>query len=179
MISASAIGLIALLVTGCASDPTPEPEPEPEVLSASVAGGRYLDAVCPVNEAWDEADVEIDRLRIAQARGESDTRLFAEAMRRVGQQSAAAAEALDLEDSDEAWPADAETAIGRVEQSLRADAKEAEKAAKLPIGEAAGYAWQGSDAAAASAAEARAALGLPEDAVTACAQWAEQQAAAE
>jgi hypothetical protein len=131
------------------------------VLSATTAGGVYLDAVCPVNAAWDEVDVELDRLRIAVARGgdeEIDTSRFADAMERVAEASSDAGKRLDTE--QQSWPAQAEPAVESVRETLQADRKQALSVAKLDAEEA----------------EARAALGLPEDPVAACAQWEEQQA---
>lgn len=163
---------LALLLAGCA--PEPEARPKAEALSASKAGGVYLDAVCPVNDAWDSVDVEIDRLRVAEGRGETGTSEFADAMRRLSEASLAAADALE---SDEiSWPKDAASEVAAVAKTLRGDAKQAEKAAGLPIAKAVAYEWDGAEEAGADAAAARAALGLPADPASACAQWAEQQA---
>ncbi len=173
--AAAAIGALCCALTGCSGEPEPPPEPEVEVLSASRAGGVYLDAVCPVNAAWDAADVELDRLRVAVGRGEAaqaDTRLFADAMEAVAAASGRAAEGLDTEQQE--WPRSTEAAVEAVRDTLEADRKQAKRVAKLDAGEAVGYAWQGAAESAQAASEARAALGLPEDPVAACAQWEER-----
>lgn len=173
--AAVAAAVALLLLSGCAGDPAAEEEPEPEVLSATKAGGLYLSAVCPVNQAWDEFDVEVDRLRIAQARGERDTDAFSEAMLAVGEASERAAK--QLEPKDKTWPTGAVDEVEAVRDSLRADAKQAEKVAELPIEKATVYVWKDLAEVGRSAAEAREVLGLPADPVAACAQWGEQQAA--
>lgn len=170
---AAASAAAALLLIGCQAAALEEP-PEPEVLSATKAGGLYLSAVCPVNEAWDELDVEVDRLRIAQSRGEDGTEGFSEAMLAVGEASERAAK--QLEPKDRAWPEDAVDEVEAVRDTLRDDAKQAEKVADLPIEKATVYSWKGAADAGVAAAEAREALGLPADAVTACTQWQEQEA---
>ncbi|GAB2551573.1 hypothetical protein [Leucobacter ruminantium] len=168
---------LLLVLGGCAPEPETPAEPEVEVLSATKAGGLYLDAVCPVNEAWGAVDVEIDRLRIAQTRGETGTDDFAEAMRAVGKASEEAAK--QLEPKDRAWPDDATDEIAAVRETLRSDAKQAAKVAAMPIDDVLGYAWKDSAEVGTTAAEARAVLGLPADPVTACAQWEQQRAEAE
>lgn len=149
----------------------PEPAPEPERLTISQAGARYLNAVCPVNSAWDEVDVEIDRLRIAMARdsadSEVDARLFGEAMHELGAASARAE--AELGDESVAWPQGAQHAIAKVRESLTADAEQAETAAAFTAIEASGYSWKGADQLARAAGDARAALDLPEDPEVACA----------
>ncbi|WP_336651284.1 MULTISPECIES: hypothetical protein [unclassified Leucobacter] len=172
------IGVLACLLivgglVGCAS---PEPAPAPEVLSATKAGGVYLDAVCPVNAAWDEADVELDKLRIAVARGgdaKIDTTRFAAAMGRVAEVSAEAGQQLDTE--QQSWPAAAEAPVAEVRKTLQADRKQAVSVAKLDAVAAVGYVWQGAAESGEAAAAARAALGLPADPEAACAQWQAQQ----
>ncbi|MBK0418945.1 hypothetical protein JD276_07845 [Leucobacter sp. CSA1] len=166
-----AAATVALSLAACA----PDPEPEPEVLSVTEAGGVYLEAVCPVNAAWDEADVEIDRLRIGVARGEDfDTAPFAEAMSALADASGEAAEQLDA--GDIVWPEEARDEIEEVRVTLVADRKQALAVAELPAEEAAGYMWDG-DAARDAAVAARTVLGLPEDPAAACARWAERRAA--
>lgn len=169
------LGAALLLgLAGCA--PEPQTAPGPEVLSATKAGGLYLDAVCPVNEAWDAADLEIDRLRIAQTREETDTDDFAEAMRAVGEASAEAARR--LEPKDRTWPESATDEIAAVRETLRADAKQAAKVAEMPIDDVLDRGWAGAEEVGTAAAAARAALGLPTDPVAACAQWEQQRAEA-
>lgn len=170
------VAACAFLVAGCAQADPPSSPKAPEVLTESKAGRLYLDAVCPVNEAWGEADVELDRLRIAQGRGdaEADTDAFARAMREVGKRSDAAAQRLEPENL--AWPSGAQRKIEAVRESLRDDAKEAAEVAEMTADEAAGYTWNGAEAAGATAEAARKALGLPEDPMAACNQWAERQA---
>ncbi len=164
-----------LLLTGCGSgDPDPV---EPEPLSATRAGGLYLSAVCPVNDAWDAADLELDRLRLALGRGEADTEALAEALRDVADASAEAAD--ELGPKRHSWPESASSAIAAVRASLTADERQALTVSKMSASKIVAYTWQGSDDIATAAADARAALGLPADAETACAQWAEQQASAE
>ncbi len=172
---AAASATAALLLIGCQAA-APEEPPEPEVLSATKAGGLYLSAVCPVNEAWDELDVEVDRLRIAQSRGDDGTEGFSEAMLAVGEASERAAG--QLEPKDRAWPADAVDEVEAVRDTLRDDAKQAEKVADLPIEKATVYSWKGAADAGVAAAEAREALGLPADAETACTQWQEAERSA-
>lgn len=160
---------MALFATGCA----PEPEPDPVVLTTTEAGSVYLDAVCPVNSAWDEVDLEIDRLRIAVERGEADTTAFASAMTELAEAHTAAAEALQPEDST--WPSGAQDEVTAVQKSLLADSEEALEAAELPAEEATTYSWQGAEQAAASGAAARDVLGITEDPVTACELHAEAE----
>lgn len=156
-----------LAVSACA----PEPEPEPEVLTISDAGGRYLDAVCPVNASWDAVDVEVDRLRITVARGadasaEIDTGGFVEAITQLGLEIGAAEEALG--DATVEWPKVARKPIAAVQASLADDAEQARLVADMSAADIATYSWKGADRLAASAQEARAALGLPDDPQAAC-----------
>lgn len=159
-----------LLLPGCA----PEPAPEPEVLSATAAGHAYLDAVCPVNEAWGEVDLAVDDLRIALARGDSDvgTEPFEDAV--DGLETAIGAAVEQLGSEQRTWPREARDEIADVRESLRADAEQLAELRGLSADEAAGYSWSSGDAAEAGAA-ARAALQLPDDAEAACVQWAEQR----
>lgn len=157
-----------LVLSGCA------PEPEPEPLSMSDAGGVYLDAVCPVNRAWDEADVEIDRLRLAVSRGERDTAAFEEAM--LGLSEASSTAAAELLPEDTTWPEEAVAHIEAVRESLLADSEQATEVATLPAEEAIAYDWQGAEAAATSGTAARSALGLADAPETACAQRSQQLA---
>lgn len=172
------IACAGLLLTGCsAQGSAPAANPEPEVLSASEAGGMYLDAVCPVNEAWDEADVERDRLRLTFSRGEDDTQRFAAAMKNVATASATAAKALDprvLDKAGRAWPKQALDEIADVQRTLESDRTQASKVAELDANEAVDYIWQGSEELGTAASAARSVLGLPEDGESACAQWREQ-----
>lgn len=162
--------VLAALLSGCTSGAAPEPE----VLSATKAGGLYLDAVCPVNGAWDDADVALDRLRLAEGRGDGDEEAasVATALRDVAEASEAAAKRLDPE--RRTWPASAREPVEDVRETLRSDAKQARTAAKLDADALLAYEWRGAEQVGASAASARAALGLPEDAEAACAQWRDQ-----
>lgn len=169
--TALVVAALALALAACA----PEPEPEPDLLTASEAGALYLDAVCPLNAVWDEADVEIDRLRIQVERGEDGTQAFAASMTRVAEASDEAGRMLAHEDY--AWPAAVQPEIDDVRASLQNDAAQALEVAEMSAAEAADYTWQGMDAAAESGARAREALELPEDPVAACTQHAEQRAA--
>lgn len=174
-----ALACALLVTTGCASL-TPVP-PEPEVLTASTAGATYLDAVCPVNEAWDEADVVIDSLRVVvsgdASGGEVDVDQaradYVAALESVGAASTEAAAALSPE--DRVWPDGAAATVEKIHASLLADAEEIEGAAELSAKEAADYIWDVGDIAVVSA-EARAALDLPEDPEFACAAWQKQAA---
>lgn len=158
-------GVLALAAAGCA-----EPEPEPEPLSMTRAAEVYLAAVCPVNEAWDAADVELDRLRLAATREDANsTAAFAEAMSVVAERSGAAASSLASE--ERAWPAEAEGPVAAVAETLAADREQASRVAALPAEDLVAYRWDGADDVGATAAEARAALGLPDDAAEACAAW--------
>ncbi|WP_140393276.1 hypothetical protein [Leucobacter sp. 7(1)] len=169
----AAIGV--LMLVGC----TPEPEPEPEVLTASEAGGAYLDAVCPVNAAWDIADAELEQLRLALARGAvSDTKLadakpVSDALEEVAAASKIAAGRLDPKSTT--WPEDAQAAVDDVRETLQDDREQIGRVMKLPPHKLTGYSWEGAEDTARAAAQAHEALGLPEDADAACAQWAEQQ----
>lgn len=162
MASGAAVTALFTLVA-CA----PEPEPEPELLTVSAAGARYLDAVCPVNAAWDSVDIEVDRLRVAVARPEpADTSLFAAAMQELGDVSGEAADRLG--DPSVAWPPAAESSILLVRSSLEADVEQAAEVKALAASEVVSYVWQGSEQLAAAAASAREALGLPDDPTAAC-----------
>jgi hypothetical protein len=166
-----AVGIAALTLTaGCASQ-DPEP-PKPEPLTASAAGAVYLVAVCPVNEAWDRVDLELDRLRLELRGGGADTRDLALALREMAVASETAAKELALK--DRAWPETAKAPIAEVRDTLLADKKQAEKVATLSAKEVASYVWKGSEEIAQSGVDARAALELPADPELACAQWAEQ-----
>lgn len=159
----AAVTALAAL-SGCAA-----PEPEPEALTITEAGSRYLDAVCPVNAAWDEVDVEVDRLRIAISRGDSvDTAGYVDALAGMELASRAAVETLD--DPLVAWPAEAEAAVAEVGDSLRADARHAEEAAELAAAAAVAHRWPDVSNIADAALRARVALGLPEDPAGACAE---------
>lgn len=160
---AAALALAAAAsVTACA------PEPEPEPLTVSTAGAAYLDAVCPVNAAWDDADLQIDLLRIAVERGDGDTRAYAASMRRVAEVSRDSADR--LADEDRAWPADAADAVAAVADTLTADAEQAEKVAELEAKPAVTHQWEGADDVASTSRAARQALGLPDSGEAACAQ---------
>lgn len=168
--SLTLLGLAALVlgVSGCA----PEPPPEPETLTPTRAATVYLEAVCPVNEAWDEADVELDRLRLAEARGESaSTAAFAASMTEVAKRSGTAATSLTSE--ERTWPDAARDPVAAVAETLAADQAQAKRVAALPAAQAVDYRWEGVDDIGAAASEARAALELPADADAACAAWRE------
>ena len=159
------VGLVgaALLLAGCTAA-----EPEPEELTVTAAGARYLDAVCPVNDAWDAVDVEVDRLRIAVARGEAgDVAALGEPLVELETLSAKAAETLTAESV--AWPGSATAAVESVAETLAADAEQAASIGELDGQEVAAYRWKGAATVGETAAAARAALGLPEDPVAACA----------
>ncbi|MEJ6490038.1 hypothetical protein PQI23_09915 [Leucobacter sp. USCH14] len=161
------LGTTALMVSaaGCA-----EPEPEPEALSLTRAAEVYLEAVCPVNEAWDIADVELDRLRLAAQRGgETSTSAFADAMTNVADRSGAAASSLTS--SERTWPDAARDPVADVAETLVTDREQAEQVAKLPVEQIVEYQWEGADGIGTAAAEARAALDLPADADAACEAW--------
>ncbi|WP_026139618.1 hypothetical protein [Leucobacter salsicius] len=172
------VATAGLLLAGCSGQGgPPEAAPEPEVLSASEAGGIYLDAICPVNAAWDAADVELERLRLTLSRGEDDTRRFAAAMNEVAAASKTAAQELDpktLDEAGHAWPKTAISDIKAVQKTLTDDQKQAARVAKLTGSEVLNYAWQGSEEVGAAASAAREALALPADGQSACAQWQEQ-----
>ncbi|MBP1324792.1 hypothetical protein JOF28_000024 [Leucobacter exalbidus] len=181
--AALAIAATGLLLAGCSAGAgSAEPKPKPEVLSASEAGGIYLDAVCPVNQAWDAADVELDRLRLTISRGEPDTRRFASAMNKVAAASKTAANDLDpktLDTDGHVWPKDALTEVAAVQRTLTSDQAQATKVAKFGVNQVLGYEWDGAEDLGAAASAARAALGLPADGENACQQWHDQVAADE
>lgn len=166
------VGTAAVLATGLSGCTSAAPEPEPETLTLSEAGTRYLDVVCPVNAAWDAVDLEIDRLQIGITRGEDDTRLYAEALGKLADASSAAAK--ELQSADMVWPEAAAPLIDNVSASLSADAKAVPAARKLTATAIISYEWPGATESGKIAAEARAALDLPEDASAACAARAEQ-----
>lgn len=172
--TAAAIGAaaaVALLLSSCVGTE----RPEPQVLTASEAGGQYLAAVCPVNTAWDRADVELDRLRLALSRDPktpSDPKPFARAIGEVATASTTAAKRLGS--TEVVWPKQAAPAVDRVRESLAEDAAQAGRVAKLDAAAAVGYRWQPGDAATADA-RARTALGLVGDPEAACVQWRAQQ----
>ena len=160
-----------LFVSGCAPEPaaTEATPPPPEPLTASKAGKLYLDAVCPLDEVWGEVDVELDRLRIAVGRGDTDTTRFADAMRRLADASAHASELLDA--TGQSWPKDAAAEVAAVRKTIEADEKQARAVAKMPASQAVQYAWDGAADIGTTASAARAVLGLPVDPDAACAQW--------
>lgn len=167
---AGVVGVVAVLtLVGCAS----EPEPTPEVLTATQAGGTYLDAVCPVNDAWGEMDLAVDKLRIAVGRGDTDSAaLDALLDDAVEQLQGAMTSAIKMLGKDEhTWPTGTQDEVEDVRDALQIDAEQLEEFEKLPADEAASYAWDPGDAPEAGAA-ARSVLGLPDDAIEACAQWA-------
>lgn len=162
----------ALLLAGCTGAQAKTEPAEPRKLSASQAGGAYLEAVCPVNTAWGEADLEIDRLRLTLDRGDADPSGARSALRTVGQASGTAADALDPKRNE--WPKAAAPAIAKVRETLVADQKELTRVEKLDAKKLADYSWQGGEAAGAAAADARNALKLPDDPAFACSEWADQ-----
>lgn len=166
-----AVAAATLALGGCASEPSAEPveTTPPEPLTVSKAGTLYLDAVCPLDEAWGEVDVELDRLRIAVGRGDTDTSTFAKAMDRLADASKHASELLDA--PGQSWPEEAEDEIAAVRKTIDADEKQAKTVAKMPASQAVNYAWEGAADIGASATAARAVLGLPSDPDAACAQW--------
>lgn len=171
--AACAAILLLPLLAACAPEPKQAP---PEALTVSGAGAVYLASVCPVNDAWDLADVEVDRLRLAIARGESDvdTDAFARAMRGVASADKRAAERLGSK--QQTWPNGTGPAVDAVIDTLDSERKQAKKVAKLDAADAAAYEWKGAEESAEAAAAVRAALELPQDASAACAAWAEQEA---
>ena len=177
-VAAASVALLA----GCSNAPAAHETPPPEVLSASAAGVIYLEAVCPVNDAWDTADLELDRLELSIASGGTDTSRVADALGAVAKSSEVADAALapeTLSKQQQAWPDSAGQLVDDVRATLQGDAKQARQVAALTAPEIVAYTWQGADAIKSSAAAAREALGLPADGANACAQWREQQAAAD
>lgn len=166
-----AVFTAAVFLVGCTSVPEP---PKPEVLSASTAGGEYLTAVCPVNEAWDQADAALEQLRIAVSRGEGDPEQVVTALQGVIRANERAEKQLDAQRVS--WPKPARSAVADVRDSLAADRKQAKRVMQLDADELAEYRWSGADAAGAAAVAAREALGILDDPEVACTQWAEQAA---
>ncbi|MFD5599759.1 hypothetical protein ACFWHR_06840 [Leucobacter sp. NPDC058333] len=161
------IALVVLATVGCSA---PEPTPKPESLTVSRAGAVYLDAVCPVNDAWDTADVELDQLRLAVSRDLSpSTKKFSAAMTDVAEQSAIAKK--KLTSPKRTWPAVADAPVAEVADTLETDRVQAQRVAKLTAAKAIAYDWAGAEEIGTAAAAARAALQLPADADSACAQW--------
>ncbi|TQL42050.1 hypothetical protein FB468_0030 [Leucobacter komagatae] len=155
--------VVVVALTGCTA-----PEPEPEELTVSAAGARYLDAICPVNAAWEGVDLEVDRLRLVLSRGDTgDTAAIGGALADLERASTAASETLS--DETVAWPAKAEGGVAEVAETLAADAEQAARAAKLPAVDLVDYSWEGVKAIGSAAAATRAALGLPEGVGSACA----------
>ena len=166
--AAATLLISAIVLSGCAG----APEPEPEVLSASEAGTAYLDAVCPVNAAWDQADAELERLRVAVTLGDRDVAPLAAALAEVATQSSAGAKRLDPERA--VWPSSAATEVEAVRATLVSDQAQAREFAKLDAAAALEYTWEGAAESAEAAAAARAALELPDDPELACAERAKQ-----
>lgn len=164
MLGASVLATASALV-GCA--PEPVVEPEPVVLTVTDAGKRYLEAVCPLNAAWDAVDLEIDRVRIGIERGETvDLSLFREAVASVTRLSTAAEASLG--DASVEWPAAAVGPVTDVRNSLDADIEQTLAVSQLSADAVATYVWKGTDEVASSAAAARASLELPDDPSIAC-----------
>lgn len=163
--------IVAAVATTAGCAPAEPDAPEP--LSVTAAGGVYLDAVCPVNTAWDQVDLEVDRLRLGLQRGETNTKGFVASLKKLEAASEKAAKRLAKNESS--WPREAEDAIVAVKDTLLSDTTQAARVAKLSAKQAAAHTWKGSDETAQAAAEARASLGLPADPQLACAQRAEQQ----
>lgn len=141
--------------------------PEPEALTVSDAATRYLGAVCPVNEAWDALDLEVDRVSLGNERGDSVTLDGFHAALDTVASASAQAEAT-LADDSVAWPSGATDAIARVRTSLRADVDQVEVARELAASAIPEYAWVGAQEHADDSAAVRAALDLPEDPLAAC-----------
>ncbi|TDP94657.1 hypothetical protein EDF62_1078 [Leucobacter luti] len=160
-------GIAMILTLASCSAPPP---PEPEVLTASQAGGAYLDAVCPVNAAWDQADAELERLRIAALRGPANESGVTDALAKVASASSRAAAQLDPKETT--WPKPARAAVADVRRTLLDDREQALKLVKFDATALVDYSWKGGDETAAAAAAARTALALPSDPDVACAQWA-------
>lgn len=160
---AASVAVASILLTGCAA----EPAPEPETLTISDAATRYLRAVCPVNSAWDAVDLEVDRVRLGNERGESaDLTLLHAALETMAKRSTRAEQA--LADELVLWPVSAAEAIEGVRESLRDDARQVDDVMKLSADEIANYSWVGGDDMANTAAAARKALELPNDPEAAC-----------
>lgn len=168
--SAALVLLAAVTLSGCSG----APEPEPEVLSASEAGTAYLDAVCPVNEAWDRADAELERFRIAVTLGDRDVAPLAAALTEVAKASGEGAKRLDPERA--VWPREASDEVEAVRATLLSDRAQARELAERDASAILDYAWEGAGENAAAATAARAALELPDDPDAACAERAKQLA---
>lgn len=139
-------------------------------LTITQAGGAYLDAVCPVNDAWDDLDLAVDQFRLALDGGNSSGAedRFTEALTALGTKSRTAART--LEDSDQIWPAGAASSVEEVAESLREDFDESVRAAKLDPEDAVALTWPGATESAAAASAVREALGLPAEGREACAE---------
>lgn len=169
-LGALSLAALSLALTGCAA--VSEPVTAPSELTVSAAGQEYLAAVCPVNEAWDEVDVAVDQLRIVHARGAAgpnDDKALQDALVQVATVSESAASG--LEPVYFTWPESASAEVDKVRETLEADVKQVRRVIALTGDTLVNYTWEGADTNAAAAAAARAALGLPEDPETACAQW--------
>lgn len=157
----------ASLLASCALHADRAGDSEPVRLSASAAGERYLEAVCPLNAAWDAVDLEVDRLRLAKEQSvDADVSFFRDAIGSVAKLSDTARQSLI--DDGVVWPQEARDAISRVGASLEADATLARDVEKLTPEDIVTFVWPSAETVADSAAEARAALELPEDPVAAC-----------
>lgn len=165
MVFGAAVGALSVGLVGCA--PEPVVTPEPTVLTVSDAGKRYLEAVCPLNEAWNTVDLEVDRVRISIERGEAaDLAPFKSAVAAVAKLSTSAEASLG--DPTVTWPKSAVRPIADVRETLEADVAQALDVSQLTAAEVATYVWIDADVVASTSAAARAALELPDDPAAAC-----------
>lgn len=166
--SSAALCVIAACLVSCA--PEADPPAEPTVLTLTSAAETYLDAVCPLNSAWDRVDTRVDALRQAISAGSPESGALLHAVRselrhtaQVGERAAAALGAADLK-----WPAEAEASVGAVIDSLQRDATEIGQVLELSAERTAAYTWADPGTADALAGRVRADLGLPDDPRAAC-----------
>ena len=162
-------------VTGCAG----QAEPEPERLTVTGAGTVYLEAVCPINAAWDEADAAIDALRIVVAREPADTAAEASALTHaiaaLGTVNDETEQAItQLDPATHTWPDIALDPVEDVREQLRLSVEQVDRVRALEATEMAEHQWVAGESSDVAAA-ARASLGLPDTAEVACAEWAAVQ----
>lgn len=156
--------MLGLAASGCSRA---EPEPEVVQLGKSAAAERYLEVVCPSNDAWDRLDAAIDELRLTEALGDPDPEEARAAAAEVKRENKALI--AGLEDPALAWPSPAR---GPIEELVAAVSAEQRALTEITTGTAAEILAQQWPAEGGAAAAARAALGLTESPEASCAELA-------
>lgn len=160
-------------LTGCAAESTRKAEHRDTLLTVSKAGEKYLAAVCPLNQLWGEAAVEIDALRLTLSRGTPDASRVQVVFGKLSEATDSAIAA--FQDPGVRWPKKMQKALPALLASLGKDKEQLTALAASSAKKVANYQWQGKEASAAASAKAREAVGLPADPAVACGAWEEQQ----